>query len=130
MQLLIDGVPNNVPLEVLYVCQPPNEAPLVPTRVVQVRPDVFNVPVILEFPVMLKPPIVTINPPEKLAPPVDTIKPPELNVKFPLIDDAPVTLIPLVEVMPLHERDFVLLNDIFVLIPSLNANRGEDAETL
>ena len=84
----------------------------------------------LEFPVMLKPPSVTINPPEKLAPPVLTIKPPELNVKFPLIDDAPVILMPLAEVRPLHEWDFELLNDIFVLTPSDIANRGEDAETL
>ena len=84
--------------------------------------DTDKFPDILEFPVMLKPPIVTTNPPEKLAPPVDTIKPPELNVKFPLIDDAPVILIPLVEVSPLHERDFELL--------TLMANRGEDAETL
>ena len=91
MQLLIDGVPNNVPLEALYVCQPPNEAPLVPTRVVQVRPDVFNVPVIVEFPVM---------------------------------DN------PLVDVIPLHERDFELLNDIFVLTPSDIANNGDDTETV
>ena len=78
----------------------------------------------------LKPPIVTAIPPEKLAPPVLTIKPPELNVKFPLIDDAPVTLIPLVEVIPLHERDFELLNSIFVLTPSDIANNGDDTETL
>ena len=84
----------------------------------------------LEFPVMLKPPIVTINPPPKLAPPVDTINPPDDNVKFPLIVEAPVIEIPLLEVIPLHERDFVLLNDIFVLNPSLNANRGADAVTL
>ena len=110
MQLLIDGVPNNVPLEALYVCQPPNEAPLVPVSVVQVKgPDVSEedtprVPVMLVFPVILAPPIVITNPPDKLAPALDII--------------------------PLHERDFVLLNDIFVLTPSLKANSGEDAVTL
>ena len=67
---------------------------------------------------MLKPPIVTINPPEKLAPPVDTIKPPELNVKFPLIDDAPVTLIPEVEVNPLHERDFEPVSYTHLTLPT------------
>ena len=92
--------------------------------------DTPRVPVIFEFPVILRPPIVTTNPPDKLAPPVDTIKPPELNVKFPLIDDAPVILMPLADVRPLHERDFELLNDIFVLTPSDIANNGDDTETL
>ena len=59
----------------------------------------------------------------------DTDKVPVMLV-FPVIDDAPVTLIPLVEVIPLHERDFELLNDIFVLTPSDIANNGDDTETL
>ena len=68
MQLLVLGVPNKVPFALLYVCQPPYVDPLVPTRVVQVRPDVDNVPEIVEFPVMVIPPLDTVSPASEVNP--------------------------------------------------------------
>ena len=99
MQLFELGVPNNVAFAELYVCQPPYVDPLVPTRVVQVRPDVDNVPVIVEFPVMV-------------APPLETVKAPVLNVpvmlEFPVVVAPPLeTVIPARDVNPVHTILFV-----------------------
>ena len=77
------------------------------------------VPVMLAFPLVLS--VVQVKAPEESE---------ELTPSVPVIIEFPVTLMPLVEVRPLHERDFELLNDIFVLNPSLIANRGADTETL
>ena len=141
MQLLELGVPNSVPLETLYVCQPPNVAPLVPARVVHVKgPELSEeltprVPVTIELPDTPIPPTVTNKAPDKLAPPDDTIKPPVLTVKapvlnVPLIVEFPVMDNPLVDVTPLHVIAFDGFNDIFVVTPSPIANRGADAATL
>jgi len=77
MQLFWLGVPNRVPFETLYVCQPPNVPPLVPASVVHVRPAEVRVPPMPAFPpvesvVTLRDPVILLvplidNPPAPFA---------------------------------------------------------------
>ena len=67
MQLFWLGVPNRVPFETLYVCQFPNDAPLTPASVVQVRPPEVKVPPMLAFPpvesvVVVRDPVILLVP--------------------------------------------------------------------
>ena len=73
--------------------------PLVPTRVVQVRPDVVNVPVMLEFPVMV-------------APPLETVKDPVLNV--PVMLEFPVIVAPPLETGKVDKDDNPVHTILFV----------------
>ena len=107
MQLFWLGVPNRVPFETLYVCQPPNEPPLVPASVVQVRPPEVKVPPMPAFPpvesvVLVKLP-VTLLVPTIASPPLEfEIAPLEFTCVHPTYANVelPVTVSPLVEVRP------------------------------
>ena len=110
MQLDVLGVPNRVPFEALYVCQPPNVPPLTPARVVHVRPCSAAAPART-----VSPPAPTVSAAEVVKLPVMLLVPPMDNpqglfeiwpVAFTCVQDtyptveAPVTVSPLVEVRP------------------------------
>ena len=91
MQLFELGVPNRVPFEALYVCQPPNEPPLVPASVVHVRPCTA------EAPVMLAPPARTASPPVPTVSAAEVVKLPVILL-VPTIDNPPLVF----EIVPLE----------------------------
>ena len=62
MQLFELGVPNRVPFETLYVCQPPNVPPLTPASVVHDRPFSVVAPTTLKVPPELMFPVELIEP--------------------------------------------------------------------
>ena len=116
MQLLELGVPNRVPFETLYVCQPPYVPPLTPARVVHVRPCNVVAPVMFAPPARTEiPPAPTVSAAEVVKLPVILLvptidNPPEpfeiWPVEFTCVQDTyptvelPVTDNPLVEVKP------------------------------
>ena len=81
MQLFWLGVPNRVPFETVYVCQPPNVPPLVPASVVHVRPPEVRVPPMPAFPPVES--VVVVMLPVILLVPTTT-NPPELAEIVPL----------------------------------------------
>ena len=102
MQLFELVVPNSVPFETLYVCQPPNVPPLTPASGAQVRPPEVKVPPMPAFPpvasvVAVRDPVMLLVPTIDNPPLVFEITPLEFtcvqdtyaNVELPVTVKAP-----------------------------------------
>ena len=125
VQLDVLGVPKRVPFEALYACQPPYVPPLTPASVVHVRPCIVDASVMLAPPARTaSPPVPTVSLSEVVRVPVMLLAltidtPPEpfeiWPVEFTCVQDTyptvelPVTVSPLVEVMPAEVSAPVML---------------------